>query len=140
MSQENRLEAERELALRAYEAWNAKDFDAAIAPVDPEVEWSFAGGAQFPGTESVYHGHEGVRRFWREFIEPWESIRIEITETRESGDTLVLFVNFHAMGAGSGVELTVPFVHLLKFRNRKVVQLRGYADRGEALEAAGLSE
>jgi hypothetical protein len=46
----------------------------------------------------------------------------------------------YGIGEGSGVELTVPFVHLLKFRNRKLVQLRGYADRGEALKAAGLSE
>ena len=141
MSEEHHLEAKRELTLQAYEAWNAKDFDAAIADVDPNVEWSFAGeGAQFPGTDKVYRGHGGVREFWREFIEPWESIRIEVTDTRESGDTLVCFVNFHAMGAGSGVELTVPFIHLLKFRNRKVVQWRGYADRAAALGAAGLSE
>jgi uncharacterized protein len=140
MSEESHLEAERELTLQAYEAWNAKDFDAAIADFDPDVEWTFAGGAQFPGTDKIYRGHEGVRRFWREFIEPWESIRIEVTDTREAGDTLVLFVNFHGIGAGSGVELTVPFVHLLSYRNGKLIRLRGYANRGEALEAAGLSE
>ena len=140
MSEESHLEAERELTLQAYEAWNAKDFDTAIANVDPDIEWTFAGGAQFPGTDNIYRGHEGVRRFWREFIEPWESIRIEVTDTREAGDTLVVFVNFHGIGAGSGVELTVPFVHLLSYRNRKLIRLTGYANRDEALEAAGLSE
>jgi hypothetical protein len=41
---------------------------------------------------------------------------------------------------GSGVELTVPFVHLMTYRNRKLLRFRAYADRAEALEAAGLSE
>jgi ketosteroid isomerase-like protein len=92
-----------------------------------------------PEPRRVYRGHEGVRRFWSEFIDPWESIRIEITDTREAGDTLVVFVKFHGVGMGSGVELTVPFVHLLNFRNRKLLRFRAYADRDEALEAAGLS-
>jgi ketosteroid isomerase-like protein len=134
------LEQEREVTLCAYAAWNARDFDAVIAHVHPDVTWSFTGGAQFPGTDDVYRGHEGVRRFWREFIDPWETIRVEITDTREAKDTLVVFVNFHGVGTGSGVELTVPFVHLLKFRDRKLFEFRAYADRSEALEAAGLSE
>lgn len=133
------LKVERELTLRAYDAWNARDFDAVIAHVDPDVFWSFAGGAQFPGTDEVYRGHEGVRRFWREFIDPWESIRLEITDTREAKDALVLFVDFHGVGTGSGLELTVPFVHLLKYRDRKLVEFKAYADRGEALRAAGLA-
>jgi ketosteroid isomerase-like protein len=135
-----KLEAEREVTLRAYEAWNARDFDACIALVDPEVEWTFSGSAQMPGTDKVYRGHEGVRRFWSEFIDPWESLRIEITDTREAGDTLVVFVKFHGVGMGSGVELTVPFVHLMTYRNHKLLRFRAYADRDEALEAAGLSE
>jgi len=79
------LGAEREVALRAYEAWNARDFDACIALIDPEVEWSFVGSAQMPGTDEVYRGHEGVRRFWSEFVDPWESLRFEITDMRETG-------------------------------------------------------
>jgi hypothetical protein len=64
------LEAEREVALRTYEAWNARDFDACLA----------------------LRGHEGVRGFWSEFVDPWESVRIEVTDMREAGDTLVVFV------------------------------------------------
>jgi SnoaL-like domain len=63
--------------LRRPEPWNARDFDACIALIDPEVEWSFAGSARPPGTDEVYRGHEGVRRFWSEFVDPWESVRIE---------------------------------------------------------------
>jgi hypothetical protein len=42
-----------------------------------------------PGTEDVNRGHEGVRRFWSEFVDPWASVRIEVTDMREAGDTLV---------------------------------------------------
>ena len=63
-----------------------------------------------------------------------------MTDTCEAGDTLVVFVNFHGVGMGSGVELTVPFVHLMTYRNRKLLRFMAYADRAEALKAVGLSE
>jgi hypothetical protein len=60
--------------------------------------------------------------------------------TREAGDTLVVFVQFHGVGTGSRVELTVPFVHLGNYRNRELLRFSAYADRAEALETAGLRE
>jgi uncharacterized protein len=107
---------------------------------DPEIEWTFAGGAQFPGTDATYHGHDGVRRFWNTFIEPWERINIEIEEIRVTGDRVVALVRFRATGRGSGVELDVPFVHLLTFRGDKVIRFEAFADRDAAFEAAGLQE
>jgi uncharacterized protein len=128
-----------EKLLRSYEAWNRRDFDAAIEVVDPEIEWTMIGASRFPGTEGTYHGHDGVREFWRVFIEPWEEFRIEVEGTRAAGDVVVVFVRFHAK-AREGLELEAPFVHLSEFRRAKVVRFRSFDDRAEALEAAGLSE
>jgi len=47
---------------------------------------------------------------------------------REAGDALVVFVQFHRVGNGSN------------YRNGKLLRFRAYADRVEALEAAGLRE
>lgn len=125
--------------LRGYDAWNRRDFDAAIEIADPDIEWTMVGATRFPGTQGTYHGYEGVREFWREFIEPWEEIHVEIEDTRAAGDLVVAFVRFHAK-AREGLELKAPFVHLLDFRDGKVIRLRSYDDRAEALEAAGLPE
>ena len=128
-----------EKVLRSYGAWNRRDFDAAVEVADPEIEWTMIGTTRFPGTEGTYRGHDGVREFWRVFVEPWEEFRIEIEGTRTAADLVVVFVRFHAK-AREGLELEAPFVHLLEFRGDKVVRFRSFDDRGEALEAAGLAE
>ena len=50
--------ASTELLRRAYEAFNARDLDAALATMNPRVVWpnGMEGG--------VVHGHEGVRAYW----------------------------------------------------------------------------
>jgi ketosteroid isomerase-like protein len=75
MSQEN-----VEKVLRSYSAWNRRDFDAVLEIGDPEIEWTMFGTTRFPGTDGTYHGHDGVREFWRVFIEPWEEFRIETSK------------------------------------------------------------
>jgi uncharacterized protein len=128
-----------ERVLRAYRDWNRRDFDAVLEIADSEVEWTMMGTTRFPGTDRTYHGHAGVREFWRVFIEPWEEFRIEVEETRTAADLVVAFVRFHAK-AREGLKLETPFVHLLDFRHGKVVRFRSFDDRAEALKAAGLRE
>jgi ketosteroid isomerase-like protein len=135
MSEEN-----VENARWAYEAWNRRDFDQILELVDPEIEWTFAEGfARLPGVDTVYHGHEGIRRFWETFIEPWEQITIEVEELRDSGDYVVAFIRFRAVGR-DGLEVDAPFVHVLTIRESKVIRFEAFDDRAAALEAAGLSE
>ena len=120
-----------------YEAWNRRDFDAVIEVLDPEIVWTFAGGAQFPGTESTYHGHAGVRQFWETFIEPWDEIHIAVEEMVAQGDLVLAFVRFQARGRGSGLELDVPFAHVYSIRDGKATRFEAFSDPSEARAAAG---
>jgi uncharacterized protein len=133
MSQEN-----VEVVRWGYEAWNRRDFDRLLELADPEIEWSFA-GVRPPGADAVYHGHEGVRRFWDTFIEPWEQITVEIEELRDSGDIVAAIVRFRAVGR-DGLRVDAPFAHVFTFRGSRVVRFEAFADRKEAFEAAGLEE
>jgi hypothetical protein len=47
-----------EVVKKAYAAFNARDIDAALATMTPEVDWpnGMEGGR--------VHGHEGVRAYW----------------------------------------------------------------------------
>jgi uncharacterized protein len=128
-----------EIIRRGYEAWNRRDFDQVLEVADPEIEWTFAGAARFPGVDAVYHGHEGVRRFWTTFIEPWEQINIEVEELRDSGDFVVASIRFQAVGR-DGLEVDAPVMHVFTFRGSKIVRFEAFVDQEEALEAAGLSE
>ena len=46
------------LLVRAYDAFNSRDIDAAVALMHPDVDWpnAFEGGR--------VHGHLGVRKYW----------------------------------------------------------------------------
>jgi ketosteroid isomerase-like protein len=51
-------ESDVALLRRAYEAFNARDIDGALATMQPDVEWpnGMEGG--------TVHGHTGVREYW----------------------------------------------------------------------------
>lgn len=61
----NQLAAQIELLRAAYAAFNARDIDAALALMTPDVAWprAFKGG--------FVHGHDGVRGYW---TEQWREI------------------------------------------------------------------
>jgi ketosteroid isomerase-like protein len=55
---ETPIAPEQRLLQAAYAAFNARDIDAALAAMHPDVEWP-------NGMEGGYvHGHEEVRRYW----------------------------------------------------------------------------
>jgi hypothetical protein len=71
------LPSEQELLNAAYAAFNARDVDAALATLHPEVDWQngWEGGR--------VRGHAAVRAYWRR---QWESISPHVTPTRFSTD------------------------------------------------------
>jgi ketosteroid isomerase-like protein len=120
---------------RAYEAWNRDHFEAVRELLHPEVEWHSSG--LFAGLEPVNHGHEGVRRWWRQLKEPWESFTIEVRRELERGGTVITDVRFRAVGRESGVEVDLPFAHVFEFEDGLVVRYRSFGSLEEALAAAG---
>ena len=74
---------ETELLKAAYAAFNARDIDAALAMMAPDVSWpkAFKGG--------FAHGHEAVRAYW---TEQWSEIdpRVEPVSFHREGDGRVL--------------------------------------------------
>jgi len=126
-----------EIVREAYEAWSQGDLDAALDKFAADVIWQMAG--VFPGIEPVYRGPEGVRRFSADFREPWESLTVEVGELAEIDEHRVLAtVRFRGRGRGSGVETTAEFPQIWTLKDGSVVHLQSFADRSQALEAAGL--
>ena len=94
----------------------------------------------FP-VQGPYSGHEGVRRWWEDLAEAFESFRIELVDCAQVDDERVLAEN-RATGRfrGTGIPLDFPWAGLITVRDGKVVRAVGYFSRQQALEAAGLSE
>jgi hypothetical protein len=65
------------LLKKAYQAFNARDLDAALATMQPGVEWpnGMEGG--------TVHGHSGVREYW---TRQWGMINPNVDPVKFEGD------------------------------------------------------
>jgi ketosteroid isomerase-like protein len=135
MSQEN-----VESARMAYEAWNRRELQSVLDLFHPDVVWE-ENLQVFPGMDRIYRGHEGFLKWDRDaFSEVWESIAVEPLEFIDAGDHVVVLTRLFGRGVGSGVNVDMATYNVLTFRDGKVARRRLYADRADALEAAGLEE
>ena len=105
---------------------------------DPEIVWDTSSSG-LPGA-GVYHGHEGVRQFFRDWLAPWSDYVIETSDCIDAGDAVVLIFRQAGTGRGSGVRVERDFFSVWNLAGSKVVHFRLFASRHQALEAAGLSE
>lgn len=132
MSQEN-VEAFK----RGLEAGNRGDIETLLEELDPEVEWHSALHALLGGEQTVFRGHDGVRKMIRDLNETFSEIHLDITEIRDLGDRLVAIGRYRARGTASGAETETPLALVTEIKNGKTISLRAYFDPEEALEAAG---
>jgi ketosteroid isomerase-like protein len=91
--------------------------------------------------EEAIRGHDAMAGWIKRWFEAWDEFRVDIDELTEAGDGAIFAtVAVHARGAGSGIQVNQRFFHIFDLRNGKVSRQLEYVERGEALEAAGLSE
>jgi ketosteroid isomerase-like protein len=85
-------------------------------------------------------GLEGLRDVWLEWLQPWESYRVEIEDVIDVGDQAVVLVRDYGRRTGSDAEVAMTAAAVWTVRHGLIVRAEFYAERGEALDAAGLSE
>ena len=84
-----------------YDAFNARDLDAFLALMSPNVEFHSR------VMSDVYLGHPGIRRYFREWIvEPWERLHLE-AEQIEAYSPRVGLVRLHLRGRSRDTRLDV---------------------------------
>ena len=135
MSQEN-----VELVLKIHRAVIQGDLEGLLAGVHPNAEYRPATQQAIEGEGSVFRGYEGIRRWLSELHDLYEDLNSEILEVRDPGDRVVVVFLVRGRGAGSGVTLEQLLAQVVTLRQGKVIEIREYFSREEALEAAGLSE
>jgi ketosteroid isomerase-like protein len=105
---------------------------------DPEIVWdTTASGMPSAG---VYHGHQGVRRFFRDWLAPWDDYEIETSDCIDAGDAVVLVFRQAGTGRGSGVRIERDFFGVWDLKDSMVVRFRLFESREQALEAVGLRD
>jgi ketosteroid isomerase-like protein len=128
MSQEN-VEVVREI----WDAYSRGDFDQIQAHSDPAVVMITLEDGALYGIEAVRKNHE---RWW----ETWESSETAVEEVIGVGDRVFVMARFRGRGRASGAEVQGRHFEVYTVRDRKVIRVEEFSERGEALEAAGLRE
>jgi ketosteroid isomerase-like protein len=129
-----------EIVRQVYEAAASRDAATIFTLYDPEVELDNTRLQMPEGGRGVYRGHEGLRRFFREWHEAWGSIEYDYDELIDAGEQVISVVTRHARGRASGAEVEMPLALIFTLRQGKVVRVVWFRTREEALEAAGLTE
>jgi ketosteroid isomerase-like protein len=134
MSQEN-----VEIVRRLWEAAERQDDQAVFALYDPAIAWeSRALGPLEAG--GLYYGHSGVRAFFRDWLEAFDSYTAQAETFVEVGDRVVVGYRVTGRGKGSGVDVEMPRWNIYEIRAGLVSRVDIFASEGDALEAVGLRE
>jgi ketosteroid isomerase-like protein len=134
MSQEN-----VDIVRRLWEAAERRDDEAVFALYDPAIVWEshYVGPMERGG---VHHGHKGVRQFFRDWLESFDTYEAHAETFIEASDRVVVRYRVSGRGRGSGVEVEMSRWNVYGFANGLVIRVEIFDTETEALEAVGLSE
>ena len=131
MSEEN-----VELAYRAVNAINRRDFASLLALMDDDVEVV----SRIVAIEGGLHGLDGIRSWWENWFNFFPDYNIEVVDVGALGDRIVAALR----ALGNGARSDVPFEDTIwltsRWRRGKCIWWRTFYTRDDALEAAGLSD
>ncbi len=132
MSQEN-VEKTRDFI----EAYNRRDFDAAVEFFDPRVDWILPPHQRMDSC----CGPDEVRRFWEDLDENFDALSLRPQEYVDSGDRVAVRLRHFGRGQGSGIEIDTELYHqVTTFQEGIMVRIEYFTDWGEALEAANTTK
>jgi ketosteroid isomerase-like protein len=120
---------------RIYESWGRGDFRTGVDLLDEQVV--FMNTPDFI-PQRIAWGLAETRRFMADFLDDWEDFRIEATELREAGDSVIAAVRQHGVGRDSHAPVDVPYFQVWTFRGDRVIRLENFWEETDALRALGL--
>lgn len=122
-----------EIVQRAHDALNRGDIDGLTELCDPGFVLDMSDRVLNP---AVYEGHEGIRQFYDEVSEVWESFSWEPLEIKELEYGTVAVIHSKGVGRGSGLELDRRAAMVWRVEAGRVLALTFYRDPAAAMQAA----
>jgi ketosteroid isomerase-like protein len=122
----------------AAKAFADEGLDALAEYWHPDINWRAMEGA--PDDVGEMNGTEAARRYVQDWLDMFDDFTSEIEELCDIGDDQVVAV-IHNTGRAkrSGVPTELRYAALYTIQDGKVVRVREYVTKTEALQAAGLS-
>jgi ketosteroid isomerase-like protein len=104
---------------------------------DSAVVWE---GIDDAPDRGPFRGREAVIAHLRSWLETLGAFRSEPEEVIDAGDKVVVVQRSHGILKGSNAEVGLRFATVYAVRDARVVSVKQYRHRDEALKAVGLRE
>jgi ketosteroid isomerase-like protein len=124
---------------RMFAALNRRDFDVVLLGIEPEVEMDLR-GVKGTGIASSYHGHDGFRAFWADWLRDWEHVSHGMTAVIDLGDRIVIRAWGHHLAPKSGLRMDSDSGYLFEFRDGRIKRLVVWYHWSDAVKALGLNQ
>ena len=125
-----------EIVRGVYAAWARRDEESAFAAYAPDIEWDM-NRLGYIDSREIRHGHDGIRNAFREILTAFQAVDLEPLEFTAQGEQVLVTVRERVVGRASGIDVDRLHYAVWRLRNGKIVRLRVYLDRNEAVDAVG---
>ena len=86
--------------------------------------------------QGPYRGHDGMRQWWSDIAEAFDTFRIAAVEyTPIDGDRVLTDNRASGVYRETGIELDFPWASVITVRDRKIVHAHGYFSHNQARRA-----
>jgi ketosteroid isomerase-like protein len=116
----------------AYGAFSSGDLETLKAGFTEDAEWTTSDELPLGGTT---RGVDAIMANFAQIPNYWSSFSVEPSEFIEAGDKVI--VKGTQRGTGKGGSFEAPFLHLMEYRDGKVVRGEFHGDSAKALKALG---
>jgi ketosteroid isomerase-like protein len=129
-----------EVLREGFAAFSEGRFEDCLKTMHPEVEWHVAFRLpDLPSDRSVLHGHDEVRKLWRQFTSVWERLVFDPEEILyDRGDKTIARIHLQATGRESGVELNSTLFYAMTVRDGLLLRIRPFDSPQDAAEDLGV--
>jgi uncharacterized protein len=125
-------------AQQLFDAFNARDLDAALSLLHPDVVFEPVSGAVLNDGEP-YRGKEGMHRYFADVQAHWRELTVKPVHLREAGDAVVALGHVSGSSFAAGALRDAPTTWVFKFDGGLVAHIQIFSDERLAREALGLT-
>ena len=108
------------LVRRFVDAYNSRQLEAQIELCDPEIELVPLRAVL---EETIYRGHDGIRRFARDLAESWSEAHVELLELEVRGEQAVSIGCVRLKGRSSGAVTEVTGAAAWSMRDERLLRM-----------------
>jgi ketosteroid isomerase-like protein len=121
------------LARRGFELWNERRFDDLLALFHEDAVWDM-GPFRIPDM-AAFHGHDGLKRFFEEWLQTFPDSTIEVEDVTQHGDWTLTIVLQHVSGKASGTPVPFRYGGIGRWRDGRLEWVENHPDPERARAA-----